>query len=104
VYLPKADETRRGLGIATISDRADQCLLKSALEPIAEATFNARSYGFRPGRSCHDIQRKLSSQLNSSAKGIKKRILELDIEKCFDKIDHKFLMQSVQMPKAAKQG
>jgi RNA-directed DNA polymerase len=105
VWIPKADGTKRGLGIPTISDRAYQCLIKYALEPSAEATFNARSFGFRPGRSCHDIQRLLFSNLNSGkANGISKRILELDIEKCFDKIDHKFLMQSIQLPKAAKQG
>jgi RNA-directed DNA polymerase len=105
VYIPKADGTTRGLGIPTISDRAYQCLLKYALEPVAEATFNAHSYGFRPGRSCHDVQRQLFNNLNSGqANGISKRILELDIEKCFDKIDHKFLMQSVQLPKAAKEG
>lgn len=49
VYIPKADGTKRGLGIPTISDRAYQCLIKYALEPAAEAMFNARSYGFRPG-------------------------------------------------------
>jgi retron-type reverse transcriptase len=120
VYIPKADGTRRGLGIPTISDRADRCLIKYALEPAAEAIFNARSYGFRPGRSCHDVQRLLLSNLNGGqANGLSKRVLELDIEKCFDKIDavnaalfldgratvdHKFLMQSIQLPKAAKQG
>jgi RNA-directed DNA polymerase len=105
VYIPKADGTKRGLGIPTISDRAYQCLIKYALEPAAEAMFNARSYGFRPGRSCHDVQKLLFSNLNGGkANGLSKRILELDIEKCFDKIDHKFLMQSVQLPKAAKQG
>jgi group II intron reverse transcriptase/maturase len=105
VYIPKADGTKRGLGIPTISDRAYQCLLKYALEPAAEAWFNARSYGFRPGRGCQDVQRQVFNNLNGgSAKGISKRILELDIEKCFDKIDHKFLMQSVQLPKAAKNG
>ena len=104
VYIPKADGTKRGLGIPTISDRAYQCLIKYALEPAAEATFNSHSYGFRPSRSCHDIQRQLFNNLNSRSNGLEKRILELDIEKCFDKIDHKFLMQSVQLPKAAKQG
>lgn len=105
VYIPKADGTKRGLGIPTISDRAYQCLLKYALEPAAEALFNAHSYGFRPGRGCHDVQRQVFNNLNGgNAKGITKRILELDIEKCFDKIDHKFLMQSVQLPKAAKNG
>lgn len=91
--------------VPTISDRAYQCFLKYALEPTAEARFNAHSYGFRPGRSCHDVQRQVFNNLNGGrANGTSKRILELDIEKCFDKIDHKFLMQSVQLPKAAKQG
>jgi RNA-directed DNA polymerase len=105
VYIPKADGTKRGLGIPTISDRAYQCLLKYALEPAAEAQFNAHSYGFRPGRSCHDVQRQIFNQLNGgNANGISKRILELDIEKCFDKIDHKYLMQSIQLPRAARLG
>ena len=104
VFIPKADGTKRGLGIPTISDRAYQCLIKYALEPTAEAMFNAHSYGFRPSRSCHDIQRQLFNNLNSSSNGVEKRILELDIEKCFDKIDHKFLMQSVQLPLVSKTG
>jgi RNA-directed DNA polymerase len=104
VWIPKADGTKRGLGIPTIADRAYQCLLKYALEPATEAVFNANSYGFRPGRSCHDVQQILFTNLNSHAKGITKRILELDIEKCFDRIDHVFIMQSIQLPRAAKLG
>ena len=104
VWIPKADGTKRGLGIPTIADRAYQCLLKYALEPVAEATFNAHSYGFRPGRSCHDVQKMIGINLQKNHHGINKRILELDIEKCFDNIDHKFIMQSVQLPKAAKNG
>ncbi|WP_338085895.1 reverse transcriptase domain-containing protein [Gloeocapsopsis dulcis] len=74
------------------------------MEPAAEAQLNAHSYGFRPGRSCHDVQQGIFNQLKANAKGTRNRILELDIEKCFDKIDHKFLMQSVQIPRAAKLG
>ena len=104
VWIPKADGTKRGLGIPIIADRAYQCLLKYALEPTAEAIFNANSYGFRPGRSCHDVQKGLFNNLNSSVKGKDKKILELDIEKCFDAIDHSFIMRSVQLPRAAKIG
>jgi RNA-directed DNA polymerase len=49
VHIPKKDGTQRKLGIPTIGDRAYQCLLKYALEPVAEATFHRNSYGFRPG-------------------------------------------------------
>lgn len=102
VWIPKADGTKRGLGIPTIADRAYQCLLKYALEPATEAIFNANSFGFRPGRSCHDVQKGIFDNLGK--KGIEKRILELDIERCFDAIDHKFIMRSVQLPRAAKTG
>lgn len=104
VYIPKSDGTKRGLGIPTISDRAYQCLIKTALEPSAEATFTTHSYGFRRGRSCHDAQTAIYQLLNSQSNGSTKRILELDIEKCFDKIDHSTLMRLVQLPRVAKQG
>jgi RNA-directed DNA polymerase len=88
VYIPKADGTKRGLGIPTISDRAYQCLLKYALEPAVEARSNEFSYGFRPGRSCHDVQKQLFLNLNGGyANGISKRILELDIEKWCDSLE-----------------
>lgn len=102
VWIPKADGTKRGLGVPTIADRAYQCLLKYALEPAAEAMFNANSYGFRPGRSCHDVQQGIFNNLCNN--GLTKRILELDIERCFDAIDHTFIMRSVQLPRAAKAG
>ena len=54
-WIPKAGtDEKRPLGIATMQDRALQTLVKFALEPEWEAKFEPNSYGFRPGRSCHD--------------------------------------------------
>ena len=52
--MPKSNGRRRGLGIPVIADRALQALAADALEPEWEARFEPRSYGFRPGRGCHD--------------------------------------------------
>ncbi|WP_365972569.1 reverse transcriptase domain-containing protein [Moorena sp. SIO4G3] len=82
----------RMLKIPTISDRAWQVSAKFALEAAHEATFHARSYGFRTGRSAHDVQRYVFQNLNSGANGIRKRVIELDIKKCFDRISHKSIM------------
>src|SRR5215471_17550230 len=54
VYIPKASGKQRPLGIPVIADRAQQARVASALEPEWEARFEPRSYGFRPGRGCHD--------------------------------------------------
>ncbi|NJR14739.1 MAG: reverse transcriptase [Calothrix sp. CSU_2_0] len=59
IPIPKKDGTTRMLKIPTIADRCWQCLAKYALEPAHEATFHARSLGFRPGRSAHDAQQIL---------------------------------------------
>ena len=104
IPIPKKDGTTRMLKIPTIADRAWQCLAKYALEPAHEATFHARSYGFRTGRSAHDAQRYIFSNLNSKANGINKRVIELDIEKCFDRINHSAIMDELIAPKGLKLG
>lgn len=104
VLIPKKDGTKRKLGIPTIGDRAYQCLLKYALEPTAEATFSGNSYGFRPGRGTHDVQKRLFLALSSQGNGITKRIQEMDIEKCFDRISHKTILEKTELPKIALKG
>ncbi|MBD2468916.1 reverse transcriptase domain-containing protein [Nostoc sp. FACHB-145] len=104
IPIPKKDGTLRMLKIPTIADRCWQCLAKFALEPAHEATFHARSYGFRPGRSAHDAQKILFLNLKSDRNGINKRVIELDIEKCFDRISHTTIMSKLIAPKGIKQG
>jgi len=104
IPIPKKDGTTRMLKIPTIADRAWQCLAKYALEPAHEATFHARSYGFRTGRSAHDAQKYIFDNLRSQSKGIEKRVIELDIEKCFDRINHSAIMDELIAPKGLKLG
>ena len=104
IPIPKKDGTKRILKVPTLKDRAWQCLVKYAIEPAHEATFHARSYGFRAGRSAHDCQKMIFQNLNSTANGKSKRILELDIEKCFDRINHNVLLSKVIAPQNVKLG
>ena len=104
IPIPKKDGTTRMLKVPTMADRAWQCLVKYALEPAHEALFHARSYGFRPGRSAHDAQKVLFLNLRSNSNGTNKRILELDIEKCFDRINHTSIMERVIAPQSIKTG
>ena len=104
IPIPKKDGTMRMLKVPTISDRAWQCLAKYALEPAHEATFHERSYGFRTGRSAHDAQKILFLNLRSACNGINKRVIELDIEKCFDRINHAAILNNLIAPARLKLG
>ncbi len=104
IPIPKKDGTKRILKVPTIADRAWQCLAKYALEPAHEATFHSQSYGFRTGRSAHDAQKRMFHNLSSQAKGIQKRVIELDIEKCFDRINHSSIMENLIAPLGLKLG
>ena len=89
VWIPKpGSQEKRPLGIPTLYDRALQALVKKALEPEWEARFEANSYGFRPGRSAHDaIQAIFSAICNKT-----RYVLDADIAKCFDRINHQALL------------
>ena len=90
VWIPKpGKDEKRPLGIPTIYDRALQALVKNAIEPEWEADFEASSYGFRPGRSCHDAIKQIKISILSKPKFV----LDADITKCFDKINHQKLLE-----------
>jgi RNA-directed DNA polymerase len=92
VWIPKPGKNeKRPLGIPTMHDRALQAVVKSALEPEWEAAFETNSYGFRPGRSCHDAIRQIKDCIKAKAKFV----LDADIAKCFDRIDHEALLQKL---------
>ena len=97
VWIPKPGRNeKRGLGIPTMKDRAMQALVKSALEPYWEAQFEGTSYGFRPGRSTHDAIARIYTIINQAIGG--KYVLDADITKCFDKINHDYLLSKVDCP------
>src|SRR6266853_1318434 len=96
VYIPKAGDKKklRPLGIPVILDRCHQARVRNALEPEWEARFEARSYGFRPGRSCQDAV----SAIYQTCKGSRARrvwALDADLAAAFDRIDHAHLLQAI---------
>ncbi|MGA9382324.1 MAG: reverse transcriptase domain-containing protein, partial [Phormidium sp.] len=104
IPIPKKDGSTRILKVPTIDDRAWQCLVKYAIEPAHEATFHERSYGFRAGRAAHDAQKMMFQNLNSKVNGITKRVIELEIEKCFDRINHTAIMDRLIAPLGIRNG
>jgi RNA-directed DNA polymerase len=92
VWIPKPGKPeQRPLGIPTIRDRAAQTLVRFVLEPAWEAKFEPNSYGFRPGRSCHDAIVAIYLSLHLKAKWV----LDADIAQCFDRIDHQALLDKL---------
>ena len=89
IWIPKpGKDEKRPLGIPTMYDRALQALVKMALEPEWETRFEPNSFGFRPGRSCHDAIGAIFDAIKQKSKFV----LDADISQCFDCIDHKVLL------------
>ena len=89
VFIKYSDGKFRPLGIPTIQDRAKQMLAYLAFCPQWEASFEASSYGFRPGRSIDDAMEALFLEISKKSKWI----LNANISKSLDKINHQYLIE-----------
>ena len=92
VWIPKpGKKEKRPLGIPVMRDRATQALVKMAIEPEWEAKFEGNSFGFRPGRNCHDAIQAIHDMLRHHGK----YVLDADIAGCFDNINHDVLLEKM---------
>src|SRR5664279_4102870 len=88
VYIPKPGSSkRRPLGIPVMLDRAHQARVVNALEPEWEARFEPKSYGFRPGRGCHDAIQAIY-QVVKGRRPKRRWVLDADLAGAFDRIAH----------------
>ena len=88
VLIPKRGGGTRMLGIPTVVDRFIQQALLQVLNPIYDPTFSPHSYGFRPGRNAHQAVRQSKKYIEEGHKWV----VDIDLEKCFDRINHDILM------------
>jgi RNA-directed DNA polymerase len=92
VEIPKGEGKTRPLGIPTVKDRIVQQAVRLVIEPIFESAFCGGSYGFRPGRGCHDALREVDSLLKAGYT----HVVDADLQSYFDSIPHQRLMARVE--------
>lgn len=88
VEIPKSNGGKRLLGIPTVTDRLIQQAIAQILTPIFDPTFSKHSYGFRPRRRAHDAVKEARSYMEEGYRWV----IDMDLEKFFDKVNHDKLM------------
>ena len=92
VDIPKGDGRTRPLGIPTVKDRIVQTAVRLVIEPIFESGFCDGSYGFLPGRGCHDALREVDRLIKDGYT----HVVDADLQSYFDTIPHDRLMARVE--------
>lgn len=92
VHIPKAEGGQRELGIPTVVDRVIQQALLQVLQPLVDPNFSEHSHGFRPGRCAHDAVRQAQRYVQAGHRVV----VDIDLEKFFDRVNHDILMQRVK--------
>ena len=90
VEIPKPDGGVRALGIPTVRDRVVQQALLDILQPIFDPEFHPSSYGYRPGRSCHQAIAKASLFIRRYRR---RWVVDMDLSRCFDTLSHDLIIQ-----------
>lgn len=93
VEIPKDDGGVRLLGIPAVRDRIVQQTLLNILQPIFDPDFHPSSYGYRPERSCHDAISKATVFMRKYSR---QWVVDMDLSKCFDLLDHQLIIKSIQ--------
>jgi RNA-directed DNA polymerase len=92
VQIPKPGGGQRQLGIPVVVDRLVQQMILQVLDPILDPTFSNSSYGFRPGRSPHMALEQARQYVNREGREF---VVDLDLEKFFDRVNHDILMSRI---------
>ena len=93
VEIDKDDGSKRLLGIPTVRDRIVQQCLSNIMTPIFDPHFHPSSYGYRVGRSCHQAISKATLFIR---KYNKRHVVDMDLSKCFDTLDHELILKFVR--------
>ncbi len=89
VEIPKDDGGVRLLGVPTVRDRIVQQAVVDVLDPIFDPNFHPSSYGYRKGRSCRHA-------INKASMFIRQYVVDMDLSKCFDMLDHDLIIDSIK--------